>query len=298
MNHYQTPSLFQTNTPTAVSLGTFDGLHVAHQKVINGAVVSPYPSVVFAIEKQGETETRLLQHQHKLQLLEDMGVDHFIQTPLSSLCHLSPEEFFQTYLVEKLQAKEVVCGFNFRFGKNAAGDVALLKSLCQQAGITLTVIPEVTLEGQAVSSTRVRAAIAQGDFPLVTRLLGRPYAFTARVQQGRQLGRVLGFPTLNQQIPTDMPALPTGVYAVLASWEGSTYMGVCNLGKHPTIDELSAPLAETYLLDFQDDAYDKDITLSFIEFLRAERTFGSLDKLQYAIELSVLEARQVLKEYL
>ncbi len=298
MNTYQTSSSFQINTPTAVALGTFDGLHIAHQKIIDQAVASPYPSVVFAIEKQGETEPRLLQPEQKLHLLDGMGVDHFIQVPLPSISHLSAEEFFQTYLVETLQAKEVVCGFNFRFGNNATGDVALLGKLCQEAGIILTVIPEVTLEDQAVSSTRVRAAIAKGDFPLVTKLLGRPYAFTAQVQQGRQLGRVLGFPTLNQQIPADMPPLPTGVYAVLASWEGQTYMGVCNVGKHPTIDELSAPLAETYLLDFQDDAYHKDITLSFIEFLRPERTFGSLDKLQYAIELSVLEARQVLKEYL
>ncbi len=297
MNIYQTSSSFQINTPTAVALGTFDGLHIAHQKVIDGAVASAYPSVVFTIEKQGETKPRLLQPEHKLQLLETMGVDHFIQVPLSSISHLSAEDFFQTYLVEKLQAKEVVCGFNFRFGKDAAGNVELLGTLCQKAGIALTVIPEVTLEDQAVSSTRVRNALAKGDFPLVTKLLGRPYAFTATVQQGRQLGRELGFPTLNQKIPQDMPSLPTGVYAVLASWEGNTYMGVCNVGKHPTIDELSTPLAETYLLDFQDDAYGKDITLSFIEFLRPERTFSSLDRLQYAIELSVLEARQVLKEY-
>lgn len=297
MNNYQTAS-FQMNNPTAVALGTFDGLHIAHQKVIAKAVASSHPSVVFAIEKQGQTESRLLQPLHKLHLLEEMGVDHFIQVPLSSIMNLTAEEFFQTYLVEKLQAKEVVCGFNFRFGKNAAGDLSLLEQLCEKAGITLTVVPEITLVEQAVSSTRVRAAIAKGDFPLVTKLLGRPYGFTAQVQQGRQLGRILGFPTLNQQIPTDMPPLPTGVYAVLASWEGNTYMGVCNVGKHPTIDELSAPLAETYLLDFQGDAYGKNITLSFIEFLRPERTFGSLDKLQYAIELSVLEARQVLKEYI
>ena len=298
MQTYQTSASFQINTPTAVALGTFDGLHIAHQKVINGVVEASYPSVVFAIEKQGENESRLLQQEHKVNLLAEMGVDHFLQVPLSSLCHLSPEEFFQTYLVELLQAKQIVCGFNFRFGNKAAGNVELLQTLCNQAGITLTVIPEITLDTQGVSSTRVRTAIAKGDFPLVTKLLGRPYRFTARVQQGRQLGRELGFPTINQKIPETMPTPPTGVYAVLASWEGNTYMGVCNVGKHPTIDELSTPLAETYLLDFQDDAYDKDITLSFIEFLRPERTFGSLDKLQYAIELSALEARQVLKEYL
>lgn len=297
MNHYQPPYTLQLNSPTAVALGTFDGLHIAHQKVIDRAVASSYPSVVFAIEKQGETESRLLQPEQKRHLLNEMGVDHFIQVPLSSIGHLSPEEFFQTYLVEELQAKEVICGFNFRFGNNAAGNVELLSNLCREAGIALTVIPEVSLEDQAVSSTRIRAAIAKGDFPLVTKLLGRPYSFTATVQQGRQLGRELGFPTLNQQIPQDMPTLPTGVYAVLASWDGNTHMGVCNVGKHPTIDELATPLAETYLLDFQEDAYGKNITLSFIEFLRSERTFSSLDKLQYAIELSVLEARQVLKEY-
>lgn len=298
MNSYQTPFTVQLNTPTAVALGTFDGLHLAHQKVIEQAVTSPYPSVVFAIEKPMNGEKHLLQTTHKHQLLEEMGVEHFIQMPLDAISHLSPEDFFQTHLVEGLQAKEIVCGFNFKFGYKASGDVELLASLCQKAGISLQVIPPVLYEEQPISSTRVRAALAQGDLPLVTKLLGRPYRFTARVQQGRQLGRVLGFPTLNQSIPEEMVALRGGVYAVLATWEGQTYMGVCNLGKHPSIDELESPLAETYLLDFQDDAYEKEITLSFIEFLREERTFSSLDRLQYAIEISVLEARQVLKEYI
>lgn len=297
MNHYQTPLLFQTNTPTAVALGTFDGLHLAHQRVIQQVVASAYHSVVFAIEKSSD-EKRLLQQQEKLSLLETMGVNHFVQVPLEDLRNLSAEEFFTTYLVEQLQAKELVCGFNFRFGKNATGDVALLETLCNKAGIALTVIPPVTYEDQPVSSTRIRKALSQSNLPLASSLMGRPYSFTAKVQQGRQLGRVLGFPTLNQKVPEDLVTLPTGVYAVLATWENNTYMGVCNLGKHPTIDELNAPLAETYLLDFQGDAYAKEITLSFIEFLRAERTFGSLDKLQYAIEISVSEARQILKEYL
>ncbi len=297
MNHYQTPFTFETNSPTAVALGSFDGLHLGHQTVIKKAVTSPYPSVVFAIEKNDE-EKQLLQPAKKQSLLEAMGVDHWFSVPLDSICNLSPEEFFQTHLVETLHAKELVCGFNFRFGKNATGDVTLLQELCQKADITLYVIPAVTFEEQPISSTRVRAALSKGNLPLANALLGRPYTVTATVEQGRQLGRVLGFPTLNQKIPETMVSLPTGVYAVLASWEGKTYMGVCNLGQHPTIDKLLFPLAETYLLDFQDDAYGKEITLSFIEFLRPERTFDSLEKLQYAIEISVLEARQVLKELL
>ncbi len=298
MNCYQSFDQIQCNSPTAVALGSFDGLHLAHQKVIEGAVASAYPSVVLAIEKPKEEGKALLQAAHKQSLLETMGVDCFMQVPLETISHLSPEDFFQTYLVETLQAKELVCGFNFRFGKDAKGDVALLTTLCEKAGIALQVVEPVTLNQQPVSSTRVRGAIANGDFPLVTQLLGRPFSFTATVKMGRQLGRVLGFPTINQEIPTDLVTLKNGVYAVLVQMEEQTYMGVCNVGQHPTIDKLSSPLAETYILDFAEDIYGKEVTLSFIEFLRAERTFDSLDRLQHAIELSTLEARQILKEYL
>lgn len=298
MNCYQSFDQIQCAVPTAVALGSFDGLHVAHQKVIEGAVASAYSSVVLAIEKPKEEGKALLQPTHKQRLLESMGVEHFVQIPLETLCHLSPEEFFATVLVETLQAKELICGFNFRFGKDAKGDVALLNSLCQKAGITLQVVEQVTLNDKPVSSTRVRTAVANGDFPLVTALLGRPFSFTSSVKMGRQLGRVLGFPTINQDIPADLIPLKNGVYAVLVKVDGQTYMGVCNVGQHPTIDKLIAPLAETYILDFSEDIYGKDVTLSFIEFLRAERTFDSLDRLQYAIELSTLEARQILKEYL
>ena len=298
MKCYHSPTQLQCNNSTAVALGTFDGLHLAHQRVIQQAVVSPYPSVVFAIEKPREDGKALLQPTQKHRLLEAMGVDHCVQIPLETIANLSPEEFFQTYLVETLQAKEVVCGFNFRFGNNAKGDVCLLQQLCNQAGIALQVVDSVTLEGQPVSSTRVRTALSQGDLPLASKLLGRYFGFTAPVVMGRQLGRVLGFPTINQEIPPELFPLKTGVYAVLAKVEEETFMGVCNVGLHPTIDKLSAPLAETYLLDFSGDVYGKEIALSFVEFLRAERTFDSLEKLQYAIEISTLEARQVLKELL
>ncbi len=297
MNCYQSPFDLQCNTPTAVALGTFDGLHLAHRKVIELAVASSCPSVVFAIEKPHKEGKGLLQPDKKQALLEELGTQHLIQTSLDTICHLSPEEFFQTYLVEALQAKEIVCGFNFRFGKDATGDVALLENLCQKAGITLQVVPPVTFEEQPISSTRVREALTQGNLPLATALLGRPYSFTAQVKMGRQLGRVLGFPTINQEIPKELVPLKTGVYAVLAQWDGQTYMGVCNVGYHPTIDKLGTPLAETYLLDFGEDIYGKDVTLSFIEYLRSERTFDSLERLQYAIELSTLEARQILKEF-
>ncbi|MBR3844267.1 MAG: riboflavin biosynthesis protein RibF, partial [Clostridia bacterium] len=181
MNRYEFPFNLQCNTPTAVALGTFDGLHLAHRKVIEQAVASPYKSVVFAIEKTGKQATSLLQSEKKQALLESIGVSLFLAVPLDTICHLSPEEFFNTYLVEALQAKEIICGFNFRFGKDAAGDVALLEKLCKKAEIALQVTPPVTYGGQPISSTRVRAALQEGTPALATALLGRPFSFTATV---------------------------------------------------------------------------------------------------------------------
>ena len=280
---------------TFVALGTFDGLHLGHRAVIETACgQADLTPVVFSVVPPHQEE-RLLTKEDQEALLSQMGVAILVPAPLTQIGHLSPEEFVQTILLQTLNAAHVVCGFNFRFGNGAAGDTALLQKLCRQQGIDVTVVPPVTADGQPVSSSRIRQALREGDIALANALSGHSYGFRAPVLQGQHLGRELGFPTINQALPKELVLPKNGVYAVRVTVANKTYGGVCNLGRHPTVGALSAPLAETYLIDFEGDLYGQTVRLEPIAFLRAEETFDSLHALQQAIAHNVEQTRDILQ---
>lgn len=290
----RSPHNFVCPHNTSVALGTFDGLHLGHRAVIETACrPTDLIPVVFSVVPPRK-EDLLITPEHREQLLDQMGVDTLIPAELSAISHLSPTEFFETVLVQKLRAKHLVCGFNFRFGHKAAGDIFLLKDLCNQHGIALTVVDSVEYDGQPVSSSRIRLALKEGHLTLANKMLGRTYGFSSPVLQGQQLGRKLGFPTINQAIPVGLTMPKNGVYAVHATVDGSTYGGVCNIGRHPTVGNLSTPLAETYLLNYSGDLYNQNVALSFVAFLRSEQTFSSLESLQAAIAQDVQQANRIL----
>ena len=272
---------------TFVALGTFDGLHLGHQAVIRTATTHPnlIPSVLSVVPEK--REEALLTDEQRHTLLEELGIQQFIPAPLAEIRHLSPEAFFEEILMEKLHAKQIVCGFNFRFGKNAAGDTVVLQELCRNYGISLTVVDAITWDGQAVSSSRIRAALKEGNLTLATKLLGRPFCFEGTVIQGQRVGHTLGFPTINLPLPTGMIVPKRGVYAVTVTCGESTYQGVCNVGRHPTVGNLTAPLAETHILDFDGDLYGQSVRLELIHFLRKEQQFPGLEQLKAAIAADI-----------
>lgn len=274
--------------PRSVALGLFDGLHPAHRQVIlsatadidDGTAVAVYtfePSTVTT-----KAVARLTDDTEEEHLLERMGADELFRVDFSAVQHLSPVDFVHKILKGQLDAVKVSCGYNYRFGYRGQGDTALLTALCAEVGITVTVVPEIDIDGVPVSSTAIRRAIGDGDMVTARRLLGRPYCLHSPVTEGQHLGNQLGFPTINQPLPEGFAHPRFGVYASCVQWEGETYPAVTNVGVHPTVGA-TAPLAETYIIGFSGDLYGKSPCVYPLTYLRPEQTFPTLENLQAQI---------------
>lgn len=268
--------------PSSVAVGVFDGVHTGHRRVVEAAKHPGFTTVVLALEGCRKGASRLMTPQDKSQALSELGVDVLCSADLSEVQELSPEEFIDRILLHLFRAKRVACGFNFHFGKNAAGSAQDMVELCAVRGIETVVVPAVRQEGDPVSSTRIRALVEAGDIPAAAALLGRPYGFTLPVTYGDKRGRTLGAPTINQHFPAGFLLPRFGVYASFAEVDGKRYPAVTNIGVRPTVRS-PHPLAETYLLGFSGDLYGRLIRVSLLSFLRGEKKFDSLEALKAAI---------------
>lgn len=283
--------------PRSVALGLFDGLHPGHRQVILAATQTAHDGITPAvytfdpltIHTKG-TLRRLCSPEEEQALLEDMGVEELFRVDFATVRHLSPEDFVKEILHEQLSAVQVTCGFNYHFGAGGAGDATLLTQLCAEYGITVTVVPEVDADGVPVSSTSIRGALAAGDMAAVRRLMGRPFRLQQTVTEGQRLGRRLGLPTINQTLPADRGCPRFGVYVSCVQIGGDVFPAVTNIGVHPTVGA-TAPLAETYILDFDQDLYGTAPAVYPLRFLREEQTFASLDELKAQIERDIQAAR-------
>ncbi len=285
-------------TPRAVALGFFDGVHLGHRTVLrqalNAAEDGALTPTVFTFDTLPKLVDSglLLSREETDRRLEQLGFAERITAPFAALRDLTPEAFARDVLVDKLHAAAVCCGENFRFGKNGEGDAAALKRWGQVFGFDVQILPLVTTDGAPISSTRIRLALAAGDIPTVNRLLGHPYEVTATVVNGAHLGRAIGTPTINQNLPPETAKPPFGVYASVVEIEGKLHHAVTNLGVKPTVGG-RVPLAETCILDFSGDLYDRTVTVRPVRFLRAEKTFGSMEALRLQIQRDSETARTV-----
>lgn len=279
---------------TCVALGYFDGLHIGHTAVIKASQSEGLESVVFTFSPKGsgKPEDTLLLFSERDALLEKAGVSAAVRPEFSAFSSLSPEQFVKGVLKEKLGAKRVACGENYRFGKNAAGNSADLARLCSAEGIDCAIVPPVKSDGMTVSASAIREALSGGDIPLASRMLGRPYGYTLRVRDGQHLGRRLGAPTINQHFPPGFFLPRLGVYASTALVDGRLYSAVTNIGIRPTVGA-PAPLSETYIQEFSGDLYDRKITVTLLAFLRGERKFDSLDLLKSAIADDAVRSKEL-----
>ncbi|MEY4082990.1 MAG: bifunctional riboflavin kinase/FMN adenylyltransferase [Pseudomonadota bacterium] len=210
------------------------------------------------------------------------------------MASLSPQEFVQQILVRVLQSRLVVVGEDFRFGHRRAGDIGLLTSLGEQHGFQTEAVSEVVEGGLKVSSSRVRQALADGDLGLVRRLLGRPYTLSGRVRYGQQLGRKLGFPTLNLAMPDDLVAI--GIFAVrVHGLSREPLPGVASLGRRPTVESNGRLLLEVHVLDWDGLAYGQAVQVEMVERLRGEKTFDHLDAMIEQMHQDLAQARQRLQ---
>lgn len=280
---------------TSVALGFFDGVHRGHTQVIRQVTASRADTVktvlTFSRPAGRKADNLLMPLSLKRQAFESMGVQCLVVLPFEEIQMLSAQDFVYGILRERLHAREVSCGFNYRFGRHAAGDTELLCSLCEALGIEVQVADPVLDGGRPISSTRIRQALADGNAEEAARLLGRPFTFDFEVVQGDQRGRLLGAPTINQPFPQDFVQPRYGVYIASAQVEGCWIPAVTNIGIRPTVGA-DCLRAETYLLDYSGDLYGQCVPVRIHRFLRDEQRFDSLDALRRAIAQNADDARR------
>lgn len=299
------PSFPPELRPSVAAFGAFDGIHLAHAKILDTAVeraralgvsavactFDPHPTVVLRPEKAPAPIATL---EENLARIAEHGLDATLVIPFTlDFSRMEAETFVDEALVRTLGAREVVVGFNHTFGRGARGTAVLLRELGAQRGFVTHVLPPLQVNGLTVSSSTIREALRDGDVEQARAFLGRPYSLTGIVQRGAGRGRTLGFPTAN--LKPDRPlALAAGVYAAHARWDGRQAEAVVNIGYRPTFEE-SQYWVEAYLFDFAGDLYDRTLTLDFLVRIRAEMKFPGVDALTVQVRADMAEARRLLR---
>lgn len=286
----------RTNRDSVVMLGCFDGVHIGHSEIISRAVKAARDSSLLSVAWSFQAPPKSFFSQscellttlpEKKALIRSLGVDFLVCPPFDErIANLTPREFFEDVIVGRLQAKHIFCGFNYRFGRKGVGDIALLRSLCDEHKIILTVVDEVKVDGKTISSSTIRNHLLQGEIKMAEKMLGRKFSLQGRVIDGQHLGRTLGFPTVNQEIPANKILIKNGVYLTRVKLGRAVKYGIANIGMRPTVDG-KAPICETHILDFDGNLYGKQITVEFLEFLRSERKFNSLDELSAQVKKDI-----------
>src|SRR5215472_7553652 len=293
--------------PSVTALGVFDGIHLAHAKVLSTAVerahalhipavvcsFDPHPAVVL---RPGQAPAPIATLEENLARIEAIGPDATLLIPFTlEFSRMEAEAFVEDILVKILAVREVVVGFNHTFGRDARGTAALLRELGQRHGFVTHVLPPLQVNGQIVSSSAIREALREGDVEQARDFLGHPYQVSGTVQRGAGRGRTLGFPTAN--LRPDRPLIvAAGVYAARATWSGVRADAVVNVGYRPTFGEQQY-WVETYIFDFSGDLYDQALTIEFLSRIRAEMKFANVEALTRQVLADMDEARRWLKAF-
>jgi len=294
--------------PSVVALGAFDGIHLAHQKILATArerartlgvmalacTFDPHPLVILQPDRAPIPITDLAE---SLARIAAQGVDTTVVIPFTlEFSLIEAEPFVRDVLRGRLKAREVVVGFNHTFGHGARGNARLLAELAPKYGFVAHVMPSLSVDGVVVSSSAIRQALAAGDVARARKFLGHPYTVRERVLRGKGRGRQLGFPTANLKPERELILAP-GVYAARASWDGGEAGAVVNVGVRPTFGE-GEYWVEAYLLECSADLYDKVLTLAFLERIRPEQKFPDVEALRAQVARDVARAAQMLGERL
>lgn len=292
---------------TGIALGTFDGIHLGHQKVIKTLVEEcsekKLKSVLFTFSNHprevvnvGAHISRIMTIDEKVKIAEKMGIDYLVILKFDKeFMSIEARSFIEDLLIETLNAKLLSVGYNFRFGHNAKGDVQLLKNYTDI--FELIVTKAVYEQEFNVSSTLIRELLEDGNIEKANSLLGRYYKLTSTVVKGKELGKTLGFPTANLKIFENMTRLKPGVYITISEINGVEYKSATNVGFNPTFDQDVFNI-ETFILDFDLDIYGEDLTVKFIKRLRDELKFDSLDNLMKQIAEDVEKTKEYFDEVL
>lgn len=293
---------FQSEKKTILTLGTFDGVHIGHKKILeritqqteNGKYESlvltffPHPRMVL----QEKSEIKLLNTiSEKTKLLENTGIENLVIHPFNeNFSRLTAEEFVHSILVDQFHIHKIIIGHDHRFGRNRTANIDNLIAFGAEYGFEVEQITAQEIQDVSVSSTKIRNALNDGNMNLANEYLGYNYFLTGQVVKGKQLGRTIGFPTANIQIEEDYKLIPkNGVYAAKALLKNREVFGMMNIGFNPTVNGEKQSI-EIHLFDFDEDIYDEKIEVSMLHYLREEQKFGSVELLKSQLNQDKLDA--------
>ncbi len=294
-----------------ITIGTFDGVHIGHQKIINqlneeaekinGESVLftfyPHPRMVLYPESHG---IKLIQTQEeKLAKLEKMGLKNCIVFPFTfEFSRMTALEFVRDFLVNQLHVKKLVIGYDHQFGKNREGSLQFLKEICDTYEFEVIEIPAQDIDEVNVSSTKIREAILAGNIEKANEYLGDTFELFGTVVKGNQLGRTIGYPTANIVLNSDLKLIPgNGVYAVRVNVRGTWFDGMMNIGTRPTVVSNGGRTIEVNIFDFEETIYDETVTVQFLSKWRDEQKFNGLDELKNQLKIDEETIRTVLSAY-
>lgn len=293
MEQHTNANTFSGSKNTVVTIGTFDGVHIGHQKIVNRLVnhaeldsviltFFPHPRMVL---QQDNTIKLLHTIEEKTSVLNQLGLDHLVIHPFTKeFSRLTAQQFVEDILVNQLKAKKIIIGYDHRFGRNRTADISTLKDFGEQYGFVVEEITKQDVDDVAVSSTKIRTALQKGQIEKANAFLGQPYMLTGTIVRGKGIGKTLGYPTANIQIEETYKLIPkNGVYIVKTNFKGITYFGMMNIGTNPTVGGKSQTI-ETYFFNMDTDLYGSKMTIQMLKRIRDEKKFASVDQLIEAMQ--------------
>jgi riboflavin kinase/FMN adenylyltransferase len=307
---HQGAQTFSSSNGTVVTIGTFDGVHVGHKKIIRrlaeSAQVNGWDSLVLTffphprMVLQKDSDIKLINTiDERAHLLEQQGLHHLVIHPFTKeFSRMTAEEFVEEILVNQLHVKKVIIGYDHRFGRNRKADITDLKQFGEQYGFEVEEISKQELEDVAISSTKVRKALDAGDIMLANTYLGYPIMLNGVVVKGKSLGRKIGYPTANLRIAEDYKLIPAqGVYIVQSLIDGSITYGMMNIGTNPTVGG-EEQTVETFFFDFEGDLYGKKLSIEILTRIREEKHFTSVEELIAAMQEDDTFSRSWIKQHI
>lgn len=306
VNVFNSVQSFKTTQKTIVTLGTFDGMHIGHQAILNKLKLQkkiygyetlvltffPHPRMVLKTDHQISLLNTI---DERIKLIDHFGIDHLVvQEFTQDFANLSAEEFVKTVLVDQFNIGKIIIGYDHRFGKNRSADIHDLIEFGTKYHFDVEQISAEELNDVSVSSTKIRNALNAGNVALAITYLGYPYMVSGKVVSGKQLGRTIGYPTANIQVAEDYKLIPAiGVYVVGVRVKGKDFYGMLSVGTNPTVGGTEKTV-EVYIFDFNDTIYDEEITVRFLTKIRDEEHFGSIDLLIEALKNDEVFSRNFL----
>lgn len=290
----------------AVAVGQFDGLHLAHVKIITkmkeiaakknlkSSVITFDPHPDFVLKKQFDT-TYITPRDEKIKIMEELDIDYLFIIPFTlEIASLEPKEFIKRYLCE-IGVKEAVVGFDFTYGKYGTGNVTTIEEDADNL-LNLTVIGEIKYENKKIGSSLVRELLKDGRVDKVKEILGRFYQVDAKVIKGKQIGQKIGIPTANLEFTDDFVTVKPGVYAVRVIYDDKKYLGVCNIGHNPSFNYQNKLSMEVHIFDFVEDIYGKNLSVLFLTFLRDEKKFASIEDFKNQITQDIIITKKIVTD--